>query len=168
MIVVTLGTQRFQMNRLIEAMDQIAVELSEDVFIQTGNSTYLPKHCQHKDFVDAEVLQKMISDCSVLVTHAGVGTIMRGISEKKPVVVVPRLAVYQEHVDDHQVQIAEAFAAKQCVLQCNDLEQLAFVIEKAKTFAFQPYRAPESKIENIILEYIDRQELLKNRRKREG
>lgn len=157
MIVVTLGTQRFQMNRLIEKMDNIAAELTEEVFIQTGNSTYLPQHCQYKDFVDAEALQQMIRDCSVLVTHAGVGTIMRGISEKKPVVVVPRLAVYHEHVDDHQVQIAEAFSRKQCVLQCNDLEQLALIIEQARTFTFQPYAAPESKIEDIILEYIDKQ-----------
>lgn len=161
MILVTLGTQRFQMNRLIKAMDKLAGELAEEIFIQTGNSTYIPQHCQYQDFVDAEVLQTMIHDCSLLVTHAGVGTIMRGISEKKPIVVVPRLALYHEHVDNHQVQIADAFAGKQCVLQCNDLEQLASVIEQARTFAFQSYTAPESKIEDIILEYIDVQVMVK-------
>lgn len=161
MIVVVLGTQRFQMNRLIEAVDQIAMDLSEEIFVQAGNSTYIPQHCKYQNFVDAEVLQKMIGDCSVLVTHAGVGTIMRGINEKKPIVVVPRLAQYHEHVDDHQVQIAEAFAGKQCVLYCEDLNQLESTIDRARTFPFQPYKAPESKIEDIILEFIDKQEGLK-------
>lgn len=156
MIVVTLGTQRFPMNRLIEAMDKIAPGLEEEVFVQTGNSTYIPKNCQYQNFVDAKEFQKKIEECSVLVTHAGVGTIMRGINVGKPVVVVPRLAQYHEHVDDHQVQIAKAFAQKGCVLYCEELEQLQEMLNTAKTYQFKPYKAPESKIEDIILDYIHR------------
>ena len=41
MIFVTLGTQKFQMNRLIKAVDNIAgsEKVKEDFFIQTGVST---------------------------------------------------------------------------------------------------------------------------------
>lgn len=154
MIVVTLGTQRFQMDRLIEAVDKIASTMTEEFFIQSGHSTYIPKHCRYQAFVDATEFQDMIQNCSVLVTHAGVGTIMRGINAGKPVVVVPRLAQYHEHVDDHQVQIANAFAGKGCVLHCEDLSDLPQLLEEAPNYPFKPYTAPESKIEDIILNFI--------------
>ena len=91
MILVTLGTQKFQMNRLIEAVDKIAPTLDEEVFIQTGNSTYIPKNCKYSSFVEKEKFQNMIAECSLLITHSGVGSIMTGVKLNKPVIVVPRL-----------------------------------------------------------------------------
>ena len=89
MILVTLGTQKFQMNRLIEAVDKIAPTLDEEVFIQTGNSTYIPKNCKYSSFVEKEKFQNMIAECSLLITHSGVGSIMTGVKLNKPVIVVP-------------------------------------------------------------------------------
>jgi len=154
LILVTLGTQKFQMDRLIRAVDKLAKNTSEEVFVQSGNSTYAPEHCLSKDFVDAQEFQKMIEECSVLITHSGVGTIMRGIHAGKPVIVVPRLAKYNEHVDDHQVQIAEAFAIKNCVLYCEDLTKLEDMVQTARTYSFSPYTAPKSNVEDIILEFL--------------
>lgn len=167
MIFVTLGTQRFQMNRLLEAVDQMALNLQEEIFIQSGHSTYVPRNCEYRDFVDAEEFQGMIENCSVLITHSGVGTIMRGLNAGKPVVVVPRLARFHEHVDDHQVQIAEAFAGKNCVLYCQDVDRLQETVEKARNYPFKPYKAPESKIEDLILDYLQGLEADTGRRKNE-
>lgn len=154
MILVTLGTQKFQMDRLLQAVDKLAEVVSEDIFVQSGNSTYEPKHCKSQSFVDAKEFQKMIEECSVLITHSGVGTIMRGIRAGKPVVVVPRLAKYHEHVDDHQVQIAEAFASKNCILYCDDLTKLEEEVERARTYSFSAYHMPESNIEDLILNFL--------------
>lgn len=156
MILVTLGTQKFQMNRLIEAMDCIAPELGEEVFIQTGNSSYVPQNCSHADFVDAVKFQQMIKECSVLITHSGVGSIMAGIKANRPVIVVPRLAKFHEHVDDHQEQIAEAFAEKKLVIHCKDVNELREDIERAKTFQFQKYNIwGGGKIEDIVLNFME-------------
>ena len=76
MILVTLGTQQFQMNRLVEAVDKIAPQLEEEVFIQTGSSAYVPVNCRYADFVDSEKFNGMIEECSILITHSGVGSIM--------------------------------------------------------------------------------------------
>lgn len=154
MILVTLGTQKFQMDRLIRAVDELAQKVSEEIFVQSGNSTYEPQHCLSQNFVDAQEFQRMIEECSVLITHSGVGTIMRGIGAGKPVVVVPRLAKYHEHVDDHQVQIAEAFASKGCVLYCTDLAKLEETVQVARTYSFSPYHAPKSNVEDIILDFL--------------
>lgn len=155
MILVTLGTQKFQMNRLVEAADKMAESIDEEVFVQTGNSTYVPTHCKHSEFVDSVSFKDMIAQCSVLVTHSGVGSIMTGLNAGKPVVVVPRLKKYNEHVDNHQQDIAEAFAGKGCVLYCDDVNNLAKVVEQAKTFDFQPYVVHGGKIEDIIYNFIN-------------
>ena len=47
MIFVTLGTQNFSFNRLLEMVDRLVAEgvIQEPVMIQTGYSTYEPKRC---------------------------------------------------------------------------------------------------------------------------
>lgn len=37
MILVTLGTQKFQMDRLVKAIDELALVIEEDIFIQLGH-----------------------------------------------------------------------------------------------------------------------------------
>ncbi len=154
MILVTLGTQKFQMNRLLEAIDKLAEKIDEEIFVQRGNSTYEPKNCKYEDFIDREQFTEMIQKCSVLITHAGVGSIMTGINANIPIIVVPRLSKYHEHVDDHQKQIAEAFASKKCVLYCKSLKKLPQMVENAREYQFAPYEVKGRKIEDIIFDYI--------------
>ena len=156
MILVTLGTQKFEMNRLIRAVDELAAQTEEKVFVQAGNSTYEPKNCEYAAFVDSVKFTEMIRECRILITHSGVGTIMSGIAAKRPIIVVPRLKKFHEHVDDHQLEIAEGFEEKNCVLCCRDEKELAEYIKTAENFNFQPYQAPESKVENIIIDFIEK------------
>lgn len=159
MILVALGTQKFSMDRLVKAADELSITLGEEIFVQKGHSSYVPANCEYKDFVDAAEFQKMINECSLLITHAGVGTIMRGINAKKPVIVVPRLAKYSEHVDDHQVQIAKAFEAKKMVLVCEEVQSLYSAVEQSKSFEFMPYNAPEKQIEDIIDSFVENERI---------
>ncbi len=155
MIFVTTGSQKFQMNRLIKAVDKLQEEISEEIFVQKGWSDYVPTNCRYIDFLNSEQYEKKIEECSILITHAGVGTIITGINAKKPVIVVPRRNKFLEHVDDHQCQIAKAFESKDCVLRCDDVDKLKECIEKAKIFDFKPYNQRVSNIENTIMNYIN-------------
>jgi UDP-N-acetylglucosamine transferase subunit ALG13 len=47
----------------------------------------------------------------VVVTHAGVGSVMVSLANGKCPVVVPRLKSFAEAVDDHQLQLGRRFAA---------------------------------------------------------
>ncbi len=157
MIFVTLGTQKFQMNRLVKAIDELSEKgvVSEDFLIQTGASTYKPKHCKYVDFMDTKEYAENIRKCSLLITHAGVGTIITGKNANKPVIVVPRLNKYGEHVDDHQREIAEAFSNKNCVLCCEDTDKLGEYIEKARNYDFQPYEVKGGNVEEIIMNFMN-------------
>ena len=155
LIFVTLGTQKFQMNRLVKAADELALVLSEDIYIQKGHSDYVPKNCAYADFMDADEYNKKIAECSILITHAGVGTIITGINCGKPIIVVPRKNRYAEHVDDHQSQIAKAFSSKGCVLCCEEVSELKDYIDKARTFDFKPYELRGGNIEETIMRFIN-------------
>lgn len=154
MILVTLGTQKFQMNRLIEAVDRIAPNYEDEFCIQIGYSTYEPVNCRYSRFYPTDQMKEMINNCNLLIAHAGVGTVMTGISAKRPIIVVPRLAKLAEHVDDHQCEIADAFANKGCVIKCTDTDKLAECIQKAKTYDFKTYTEKGENIEDIIYHFI--------------
>ena len=155
MIFFTVGTQKFQMNRLIQAADDLAMNTNEEICVQTGNSTYVPVKCVHDRFFNKTDHDEKIRHCRILVTHAGVGSIASGLEAGKTVIVVPRLKKYNEHVDDHQIQIAEAFAAKKHVLCCKDVAKLPEYIKKAENFEFEPYVVHGQKIEDIVQNFID-------------
>ena len=111
MIFVSLGTQKFQLNRLLREIDELIEDntIKEPVFAQLGNSTYIPKNFQDEKFLSQHDFHMKINECSVLITHGGVGSIQNGLKLKKKVIVYPRLAKYGEHVDDHQTEIAEKY-----------------------------------------------------------
>ncbi|HUQ96914.1 MAG TPA: glycosyltransferase, partial [Chitinophagaceae bacterium] len=46
---------------------------------------------------------------SLIVSHAGMGNIISALEREKPILVLPRLAQYGEHRNDHQMATAKVF-----------------------------------------------------------
>ena len=141
MIFVALGTQKFPFNRLLKELDLISKEgkIKDRIVAQTGYSTYIPKMFKSTKFLNVDEYNKNIKKCDLLITHAGVGTILEGKKLDKPIIVVPRLSKYGEHVDDHQLEIAEDFAKKKLVFACQDIKKLASLIEETKKSKLMKY-----------------------------
>lgn len=156
MIFVTVGSQKFPFNRLIEKVDQMAGEgvIREEVLIQTGTSDYIPRHCRHRDFYDREEFKTMIDTCSVLITHGGVGTVIDAVKRGKKVVAVPRLARYGEHVDNHQLQLLEQFHRMNLIEGCGDVEKLPGALRKAKIRTYAPYPSNTQRFVASVGRYI--------------
>ena len=156
MIFISVGTQKFQFNRLLQLMDDLIEHslIKEEVFAQTGNSNYIPQNFKYADFLTNEEFQKKIDECQVLITHSGVGTILKGINSNKPVIVMPRLAKYKEHVDDHQVEIAKAFSGKNLCLMYQSDSDMVELISKAKTHNFDKYISSRDKVIARIEDYL--------------
>ena len=156
MIFVILGTQKFQLNRLLIEMDEIIEKglVKEEVFAQIGNSTYQPKNFKYEKFVDKSTFDDYISKADTIIAHSGVGSIISSLKKEKKVIVYPRLAKYNEHVDDHQLDIASAFEKKRYVLCCYEDNELYKVLERSKNFDFKPYVSQTEQIVNIISDFM--------------
>ncbi len=110
MIYVTVGGKSsYGFYRLIKKMDDLAPCLNAPILMQIGDTKYAPVHADsfaYNSFADS---MKLFSDADLVVSHCSTGTILNAKSLRpfKPTVVVPRLKKYNEHVDDHQLELAE-------------------------------------------------------------
>jgi len=156
MIFVALGTQKFQFNRLLQMIDQLLADgkIAEPVFAQVGNSDYEPRNFQYASFLDKNEFEEKIRECDVLITHSGVATIIAGLKNEKKVIVVPRLSKYGEHVDDHQVQIAESFSKQNYVIMCAENDNLEKLIARAKHHEFAKYVSQRKQMVETIEDFL--------------
>ena len=104
MILVTVGTNEAPFDRLVRALD--AIPPGEPVFVQRGASRVEPARAEWVDFLPFDELAARVRGARVVVTHAGIGSILVALANGRRPVVVPRLHRFGEAVDDHQVPIA--------------------------------------------------------------
>ena len=158
MIFVALGTQKFQFNRLLQMIDQLLDDgrIDEPVFAQVGNSDYKPKNYKYASFLNKYEFEEKIKECDVLITHSGVATIIAGIKNEKKVIVVPRLSKYGEHVDDHQIQIAQSFSKQNYVIMYTESADLEKLITKAKHHEFAKYVSQRKQMIKTIEDFLNK------------
>ena len=157
MIFVTVGSQKFQFNRLLKEVDKLIKKniIKEEVFGQIGVSDYKPKNYNYKEFMTQEEFNAYIDKSDIIITHAGTGVIVNAIKKEKKVIGVPRLAKYGEHVDDHQIQLIKEFTEMNFIEECNDIEELEEKIKKIKNKNFTKYKTNNDEFLQNIKEYIE-------------
>ncbi|MCO4464665.1 Glycosyl transferase CpsG [Streptococcus infantarius subsp. infantarius] len=130
MIFVTVGTHEQPFNRLIEEVDCLKKEniITEDVFIQTGFSTYEPQYCEWKNIISYDEMESYMKEATIVITHGGPATFMSAITHGKKPIVVPRQEKFGEHVNDHQLefaqQVSERFESIVVVDKIDDLKEI--------------------------------------------
>lgn len=160
MIFVTVGTQKFQYNRLIEQVDLLCSKgiIKEKVVAQIGGSTYVPKNFPYRRYLDEKTFDKLIDRCDILITHSGVGTILKGLKHKKPIIVCPRHKKYDEHVDDHQVEIGVKFSEQGYTVLCNDITELDKALAQARQLPEQEFHVYFQNTAAYLENYIRKHE----------
>ena len=143
MIFVTVGSQKFQFNRLIKKVDQMVRErvIPGEVFMQTGACDYMPQYCWHQPFLDRKHYMEMVDKCGVIITHGVTGTIVDAVKRKKKAIVVPRIVKYGEHVDDHQLQMLLRFQEMNLIYACKDVDDLPEALKTIRTHQFNTYES---------------------------
>lgn len=103
------GTQ-LPFPRMDEAVDRLLsnTELPVEIIYQSGQQENFnrEKLKQYKLMTEEKFLKAML-DADLIVAHAGVGTLLECIENKKPVLMFPRLAKLKEHRNDHQLSTAK-------------------------------------------------------------
>jgi UDP-N-acetylglucosamine--N-acetylmuramyl-(pentapeptide) pyrophosphoryl-undecaprenol N-acetylglucosamine transferase len=105
-VLVTLGTIRpYRFDSAIDAVLRI-LRPQDEVVWQLGDTARDDLPGSTHSAISNEELKKLIRWADVVVSHAGVGSIVDSLEAGKCPVLVVRRASRQEHVDDHQMDIA--------------------------------------------------------------
>ncbi len=157
MIFVTLGTQDKSFKRLLENIDKEIEKgiIKDKVIVQAGHTKYNSKNMEIFDLIDKDKFDKYINECDLLITHGGVGSIITGLKNNKKVIACPRLAKYNEHINDHQLQIIERFVENNYILSYYENDNLEDILKKVSKFKPNKYKSNTENMINLITKYID-------------
>ena len=88
MIFITLGSQKFQFDRLLKEVDRLIADgvVQEKVFAQIGASEYLPQNYTYERFLDRQHFAQIMDQCDSVITHGGTGVIIGAVKKGKKVV----------------------------------------------------------------------------------
>jgi len=106
MIFLTVGTE-LPFDRLVRVVDDWARRNArQDVFAQIGQSLHPPTHIKWSRFLEPPEFQRRFAEANVVISHAGMGTILTALYAGKPLLVMPRRAELGEHRNEHQLATA--------------------------------------------------------------
>lgn len=130
MILVTVGTSETPFDRLLQAFD-VVDRPDEELVVQHGPSSVRPRDASCVDFLPFDQLVDAIRRARLVVTHAGVGSIMTTLANGKRPIVVPRLRRFDEAVDDHQLALGRRLAESGLVVLVESPENVLARLEAA-------------------------------------
>ena len=155
-IFITVGSQKFQFDRLLRAVDRLAAEgkITDAIFAQTGSSAYIPQQFPSQPFLNQEEFADRLDQADIVITHGGTGVIMNAVKRGKKVIAVPRLARYGEHVDDHQLELLRQFEQLDLICRWDDCDTLDEALAQVKRTRYKPYQSNTRAILDSIEAFI--------------
>ena len=156
MIFLTVGTQ-FPFDRFVRAVDNIFDQglIDEGIFAQIGETSYKPRNFESVASLEKRDFDERVKKASSVISHAGIGTITVALKNHKPLLVMPRMKRYKEHVNDHQVATAKKFQELGHILAAYDVKDLADGIRKLKSFIPRKRKASPGAIADRIRRFLN-------------
>jgi len=134
MIFLTVGTQ-LPFDRLVRAVDDWCVHMPEHEVTgqigDPGSTGYRPRHFDWWPFVEPNEFMRRFDQASIVVAHAGMGSIITALLQAKPIVIMPRRDDLGEHRNDHQYATAKSFTGRALVHVAMTEDELPSRIETA-------------------------------------
>lgn len=122
----------FPFDRLVRVVDEWAASQDQiRVIGQIGDGDYEPKNMEAYRILEAEDFNKRFTESDLIITHAGMGIILKSLVVQKPIVVFPRKVSLKEVNTDHQIATAKALDKLNYV-------QVAWESEDLKTILRDP------------------------------
>ena len=136
MIFVTIGTQ-LPFDRLIRIIDNLAPQLNEEIIAQVYKCGFTPKNIKTVEFIAPDEFNSLFDKARLIISHAGMGTILSALQKNKPIIVFPRIAALSEHRNEHQLATARKFKEMGTVNVAMDEEELTALLLNGELKALQ-------------------------------
>ena len=157
MILVLLGTQHNEFKRLLQEIEDCIDNgfIKERVVVQAGFTKYKSDKMKIFDMIAKDVLENLIEEANVVITHGGVGSITMALKKHKKVIAVPRLHEFEEHVNNHKRQIINVFHEKNYLIGLQNVEDLPEALKQIDNFTPEEYKENNQNLINLIENFID-------------
>ena len=120
MILVTTGGQS-PFDRLVRTVDEwAATHGRSDFFAQIGAGEYEPRAMPWTRFLHADEFQRRVAEAELVVSHAGMGTILTCLELGVRLLVLPRRASLRETRNEHQLATARYLKQRNLVAVADD------------------------------------------------
>lgn len=129
MILLTTGTQ-LSFDRLVRAVDAIAPTLDTPVYAQTGQGSYTPQHMKWSAVVPPVEFERLIAQATLLISHAGIGSVLSAQRQRKPIILYPRRSAFREHRNDHQLATVQALEGREGIYIAHDDDALKHLLDR--------------------------------------
>lgn len=126
LILLSLGTHQQSFPRALDLVSPLALR-GEELVVQHGSTAprlEMP-NITWVEFMSYDDVMNTMAKADSVICHAGVGTIITALKAGHKPVVIPRQAQYDEHVDNHQLDIATRFAERGLVYRVTTETDLA-------------------------------------------
>jgi UDP-N-acetylglucosamine transferase subunit ALG13 len=127
-IFVTVGTHHDPFDRLLDTLPDLD---AGELVVQYGPGSPPAGVADAEAFMPFEEMTANFRAADVVVTHAGVGSILCARREGHTPLVVPRRHDLGEHVDEHQAELTRALEARGSVVAVWDIADLPALIATA-------------------------------------
>lgn len=126
LIFVTVGSRPYPFDRLFKELDNLISQgiIKEPIFAQIGSSKYKPQYFEYEDYLSPKDFNQKLEDADIVISHGASGSIVKALKANKKTIGVTRLERFGEHIDDHQIQMNQAFEENNFILAVYDLDDL--------------------------------------------
>lgn len=139
---------------LIDELCEEGVLDGEGILAQMGAEPYQPQYFKHFEMIEDKAFKEQIKASDFIISHAGTGTVTTCLKMGKKVILFPRLVKFNEHYDDHQLELSEVFTQKGYTLSANNKEELKQCILNINQFIPEPFVSHKREMNQLLHTYI--------------
>ena len=157
-ILICVGASEYGFERLLKIVDELCDEKKLDgkhIISQLGSSSYLPHNFKYFKLIGRNEYEKYVEQADVIISHAGTGSVIPPLKKGKKVIVFPRRECYGEHLDDHQLELANIFTQNGYTLCATNKAELQNCLSNIKNFVPRPFEPNTRNMNKLIIDFIE-------------
>lgn len=156
-LFVPLGTQKFSFDRIVNELNNLVLQgrySANEIVMQSMSYNVKPSFIAH-EIIPLDTFNRYMDNAEIIIIHAGVNSIMSSMQRGKPLIIVPRMKEFGEHVDNHQLEIAHLMENKYNVLVAYDIKDLEHLIAIAPTHTYRKFVSNRNELIATIKHIVD-------------
>ena len=156
MILILLGTIQLEFVRPLKEIEKLCEKgiIQDKIIVQSGFTKYNSKYFEIIPFIEPDILNQLIEDAELVISHAGTGSVVGALKKQKKVIAVARYVELTEHVDNHQLDLLEEFEKKGYLIPWYKDDNVIELFTMANNFKPNPYLSQKEHILKYLENYI--------------